>query len=303
MFDRQLKSLRDYVSAFNRHDAAAIGALYDEDAVFMERGEFTSIGGAIADNYQRHFDAFPDCTTAILRSWHKGDLVVFEYAEAGTNTGPHRSHKPTGKKVGYFGASVLQFNAKGLVKKDTTYYDQLTMEVQAGWAKPQHAKLEVRPVTSVPPATSSWEVHEMPSTDSNPPKLALRKSLYTSFQTRSEKDFLAALSDDIVLVPYDDPKDAVGKPEAARLFNSWLKIFSAAAVNIEEGWSVDGYLGYVVIVGTFAGKQVGAWGPLKATNKSFTSHFLDIARISKNDKVERVWTYANNYEILGELGY
>lgn len=285
MFDRQLKSLRDYVSAFNRHDAAAIGALYDEDAVFMERGEFTSIGGAITDNYQRHFEAFPDCTTAIIRSWHKGDLVVFEYAEGGTDTGPHRLHKPTGRKVGYVGASVLQFNAKGLVKKDSTYYDELTMEVQAGWAKAQHAKLEVRPVTAVSPATSTWEVHQVPSIDGDQPKLlALGKSLSSSFQTRSEKDYLAALSDDIVLARYDEPKDAVGKPEVARLFNSRLKVFSVSAVNAEESWSVDGY---AVIVGTLSGTQVGAWGPLKATNKSFKSHFLDIARVGKNDKIER----------------
>jgi ketosteroid isomerase-like protein len=301
MFDRQLKSLHDYVTAFNRHDAAAIGALYDEDAVFMERGEFTSIGGAITDNYQRHFEAFPDCTTAITRSWHKGDLVVFEYAEGGTDTGPHRSHKPTGKKVGYVGASILQFNAKGLVKKDSTYYDELTMEVQAGWAKAQHAKLEVRPVSPVSPATSTWEVHQVPSIDGDQPKLlALGKSLSSSFQTRSEKDYLAALSDDIVLARYDEPKDAVGKADVARLFNSRLKVFSASAVNAEEGWTVDGY---VVIVGTLSGTQVGAWGPLKATNKSFKSHFLDIARVSKTDKVERVWTYANNYEVLRDLGY
>ena len=208
--------------------------------------------------------------------------------------------KPTGKKTGYLGASVLEFSAKGLVAKDSTYYDQLTMEVQLGWARGPLAKLEVRPVTPVPPSASTWEVHQVTRADDGQRLSAVRKSLYSRFQMRSQKDYLAALSDDVVLTPYDDPKDAVGKREAGRLFDGWLEVFSAGVVDAEEGFSVDGH---VVILGTFSGKHVGKWGPLKATNKPFKSHFLDIARIDDKDKIQRVWTYANNYEILRDLGY
>jgi len=269
--------------------------------VFVERGEFVSIGGSIEDTYKQHFDAFPDCTTAIARSWHKGDTVVFEYAEGGTNTGPHRSNKPTGKKVGFVGASVLTFSPKGIIKKDVTFYDQLTMEIQAGWAPALLAKLEVRPVIAVPPATGSWEVHQVNGVDVGQPRLfAIRKNLYSSFSMRSEKDFLASLSDDIIFAPFDDPKNATGKREAGALFSSWMKTFSYGVVNADEAWSVDGH---ILLLGTYTGKHVGAWGPLKATNKPFKSHFLDIARINKDDKIERVWTYANNFEILRDLGF
>lgn len=296
----QLRSLRDYVSAFNRHDAAAIGALYDQDAVFLERGEFTSIGESITANYQRHFDAFPDCTTAITRSWHEDDLVVFEYVEGGTNTGPHRAHPPTGKKTGYVGASVLRFGPKGLVVKDSTYYDELTMEVQLGWARGPLAKLEVRPVATVPAASPTWEVHAVTTADTGDRVSAVKKSLYSSFQLRSQKDYLAALSDDVVLSPFDDPKDAVGKREAGQLFDGWLRTFSAGVVDAEEAFGVDGH---VVVLGTFTGTQVGPWGPLKATRKPFKSHFLDIVRVGKDDTIQRLWSYANNYEILRDLGY
>ena len=302
MFDLQLKSLRDYVSAFNAHDAKAIAALYAENAVFVERGELVTLGStSIETNYRGHFDAFPDATTTITRSWHKGDTVLFEYVEGGTNTGPHGGEKPTGKRVGYIGASVLQFTPNGRVKRDTTYYDELTMEVQAGWAPGPLAKLEVRPVVPVPAAKSAWEVHQVSANDVGQTKLvALRKSLYSSVATRSEKDFLAALGDDVVLAAYDEPKDATGKRDAASLFNGWLKTFAEQAVTVDEAWTVDGH---VVLLGTFAGKHVGAWGPLKPTNKPFKSHFLDITRVSKDDKVERVWTYANNFELLKQLGY
>ena len=302
MVELQLKSLRDYVKAFNKHDAKAIAALYAEEAAFVERGETISSGSSsIESNFQAHFAAFPDATTSITRSWHSGDAVLFEYVEGGTNTGTHPAHKPTGKKVGYFGASVLKFKPDGLVKLDTTYYDELTKEVQAGWAPVSLAKLEVRPLAVVPAPTDSWEVHKATDVDASKQKAAAaRKSLYTSFSMRSEKDFLGALSDSVVLSPYDDPKDATGKKEAGGLFKDWMKMFADGVVNASDAWSVDGH---VVVIGTFTGKHVGAWGPLKATNKTFKSNFLDIARVGKDDKIERVWTYANNYELLSYLGY
>jgi steroid delta-isomerase-like uncharacterized protein len=302
MFDLQLKSLRDYVQAFNRHDAKAIAALYAEEAVFIERGEQTSSGAAaIESSYRDHFAAFPDSTTSISRSWHWADGVIFEYVEGGTNTGTHKIHQPTGKKVGYIGASVLRFKPNGRVKSDTTYYDELTMEVQAGWAPGPLAKMEVRPVVAVPQATDTWEVHQVAANDVGQSKLvAARKSIYTNFSMGSEKDFLGALSDDVVIFAFDDPKDAKGKNEAGLLFKDWKRTFADGVVNATEGWSVDGH---VLLLGTFSGKHVGAWGPLKATNKTFKSTFLDIARLDKNDKIERIWTYANNYEALGHLGY
>lgn len=302
MFEAQMKSLREYVKAFNRHDAKAIAALYAEEAVFVERGEFVSAGkGSIESNYKGYFDAFPDSTTAITRSWHWGEAALFEYVEGGTHTGEHRAHKPTGKKFGYVGASMLRFRPDGLIKKDETFSDELTREVQAGWAPGPLAKMEVRPVLPVPPATETWDVHKVTETDAAQARLnAARKSLYSKFSVRSEKDFLSALSDDVVLSPYDDPKDATGKKESAALFKDWMRMFSDAVIDATDGWSVDGY---AVLLGTYTGKHVGAWGPIKPTNKTFKSHFLDIAKVNKDDKIERLWSYANNYELLSHLGY
>lgn len=303
MHELQLKSLRDYVRAFNKHDAKAIAALYAEEAAFVERGEFVSAGGSsIESNYQAYFEAFPDSSTAITRSWHWGDMVMFEYVEGGTNTGKHRAHpQPTGKKFGYVGASIQRFKADGLVRQDETFSDELTREVQAGWAPAALAKMPVRPLMPVPAASDSWEVHKVTEADAAQAKAnAAKKSLYSKFALKNEKDFLGALTDDVVLSPFDDPKDAKGKKEAGALFLDWTKTFADGVVDASDGWSVDGY---VVLVGTYSGKHVGAWGPLKPTNKTFKSHFLDIAKVGKDDKIERLWSYANNYELLKHLGY
>lgn len=302
LFDLQMRSLRDYVQAFNKHDAKAIAALYAEDAVFLERGEFLTAGsGAIESNYKQFFDAFPDAVTSVTRSWHRGDSVVFEYVESGTQTGPHRAHKPTGKKVGYVGASLLKFNKEGLVTSDTTYSDELTKEVQAGWAPGPLASIKVRPTVSAPSAADSWEVHKVADQDATHVKAsAAQKSLYTNFAMKSEKEFLAALSDNVLLSAYDDPTDVKGKGGAASLFKEWTKTFADGKVETSDAWTTDGYF---VVLGTFSGKQVGDWGPVKRSNKVVTGHFLDIAKVDKDEKVERLWSYANNYELLAHLGY
>jgi ketosteroid isomerase-like protein len=326
MYDLQLRSLRDYVKAFNRHDAKAVAALYAPGAVFIERGSpATASPQAIQTDYQNYFDTYPDVTTAITRSWHWGDAALFEYVEGGTQSGqrivlppppqrydpisgdidnkapPRTILKATGKKFGYVGASLLRFTPEGLVRLDTTYADELTREVQSGFAPGQLAKLAVRSIVPVPAPSDTWETHKLTANDVGQANVvATRTALYKKFSVHSEKAFLAALSDDVVLSPFDDPKDAHGKKEASALLKEWDRMFPDSVEDASEGWSVDGY---VVILGTFAGKRVAAWGPLKPTDKTFKTHFLDILKVNKDDKVERLWSYANNYELLQYLGY
>lgn len=302
MFDLQIKSLRSYVQAFNKHDAKAIAALYAEDSIFVERGESGSAGtAAIAKEYQTHFEEFPDASTAITRSWHWGDAVLFEFTEGGTQTGPHGKDKGTGKKFGYVGASLLRFKTNGLVREDMTYSDELTKEVQVGWARGPLGKMAVRPVVPVPPASDSWEVHKVGANDVGQSKLVAAKgSLYSKFALDSDKPFLAALTDSIVISNYDDPHDVKGKKEAAGLFKEWKSTFPDGVIDAKEGWSVDGY---VVLLGTFAGTKTGAWGPVKPTTRSYSMHFLDITKVGQGDAIERVWSYANNYELLKSLGF
>jgi hypothetical protein len=327
MVELQTRALREYVRAFNSHDAKGIAALYSEDAAFIERGLPASSGrNAIQSSYQDYFDTYPDVKTAITRSWHWSDTALFEYVEGGTQSGerivlppapyphdpmsttindkapPSRTiKKPTGQKFGYVGASLLQFTPEGAIRRDTTYADELTREVQSGLAPPVLATHAVRAPIPVAPAEERWEMHTVPAEQVEKSKdSAARGSLYKKFPVRAEKEFLAALSNDVVLSTFDDPKDAKGKTEAAALVKEWNTLFGDGVVDASEAWTVDGY---VVMVGTYTGKHVGAWGPLKPTKKAFKSHFLDIIKVNKEDKVERLWSYANNYELLQYLGY
>ena len=292
----QTKWLRAYAENFNKHDADAIARMYTADAVFVELG---TEGGeskgtaAITADYKTIFDGFPDVKVAVTRSWHMGDVVAIEFVEGATGTGDDDSKK----RFGYVGASLLWFDASGMVKRDQTYYDDLTIDVQLGWVKPPLSKLEVRPVREVPAFSGSWEQHVATGSADEKKIVAVREKLYSKLLTpNSEKEFLDILTDDVVLAEYDDPKDAKGKQGVAEVFKDWGKTFSNMKIESTHTWPCGEY---VIFEGTFAGKHTGPWGPLKPTNKEFNSHFLDVTRITKDGKVDRIWTYASSAEILG----
>ena len=295
---KQTKWIRSYVEAFDKHDADAIAALYTPDAVFVEldaQGGESKGTEAIKHDYKTIFEGFTDVKVSVTRSFHMGDVVALEFVEGGTGIAEDESEK----RFGYVGASLLWFDENGKVKRDQSYYDDVTLEVQLGWAKPPLSKLEVRPVATVPPFTGTWEQHVATSATPTDEKamIAVREKLYSKLLTpTAEKEFLEVVSDDIVLAEYDDPKDAVGKKAVGEVFRDWHKTFSNMSIEATHTWPCGEY---VIFEGTFSGKHTGPWGPLKATNRAFNSHFLDVTRITKDGKVDRLWTYASSAEILG----
>ena len=293
---KQTKWIRAYVEAFDKHDAEGVAALYTPDAVFVELGVD---GGeskgteAITRDYKTVFEGFTDVKASVTRSWHMGDVVALEFVQGGTGM----AEDETEKRFGYVGASLLWFDENGKVKRDQTYYDDVTIEVQLGWAKPPLSKLEVRPVATVPPFSGTWEQHVATGATDEKAVMAVREKLYSKLLTpNAEKEFLEVVADDIILAEYDDPKDAVGKAGVGEVFRDWHKTFSNMSIEATHTWPCGEF---VIFEGTFTGKHTGPWGPLKATNRAFNSHFLDVTRITKDGKVDRLWTYASSAEILG----
>lgn len=296
MLEKQTQWLRAFAEAFNKHDAAALSGLYSPDAVFVELG---TEGGeakgtaAITSDYRTLFDGFADVKWTVTRSWHMGNVVALEFVEGGTGTGEDDKPRP----FGYVGASLIWFDANGQVTRDQSYYDDLTMEVQLGWVKPPISKIPVRPVREVPPFTGTWEQHVATGTPDEAKILGVREKLYSKLLTPgAEKEFLEIVTDDIVVAEYDDPFDAVGKKGVAENFKDWHKTFSNMKIEATHAWPCGEF---VIFEGTFAGKLTGTWGPLPPSNKEFGSHFLDVTRIAKDGRVDRLWTYASSSEILG----
>lgn len=295
---RQTAWIRTYVEAFNRHDAAALSKLYATDATYVE---LSSEGGesrgteAIEKDYATVFAGFVDVKLSVTRSWHVKDVVAVEFVEGGTGL----SNDDSEKRFGVTGAHLLWFDADGRVKRDQIYEDDLTVANQLGWEEPPVSKIPVRPVREVPAFDGTWERNVANGSPEEAKGTAVREGLYTKLLTpNAEKDFLATVTDDIVMAEYDDPADASGKKAVSEVFKNWHKTFSNMRVEATNAWPCGPY---VIFEGVFAGKQSGAWGAMKPTNREFVSHFLDVTRV-KDGKVDRLWTYASSSEILGLHG-
>ncbi len=279
-FEQQTKWIRAFADAFNAHDADALARGYSMEGS-TKWGEYKSL---FADD--------PAAKVAITRSWHVGEVALFEFVRGGTS-------EAAGKKpYGYVGATLLWFDRAGQVTEEATYFDELAVEVQLGTAKPPASKVEVRPLRAVPPYSGTWEQHRASGSAEEAKLLGVRDHLYAKLTASAEQDFLAMMTDDVELFAYDEPQDAKGKKAIADVFKGWKVMFSDIKVEAEHSWACDGF---AIFEGTFSGKHTGPWGPIKGTNREFKNHFVDVTRIDKDGKVDRMWTYSNNAELLSQI--
>ena len=58
---------------------------------------------------------------------------------------------------------------------------------------------------------------------------------------------------------------------------------------------------FVFLTGTWGAKHVGDMGPIKATNKSFTSDYAEVFML-KDGKIASSWSFANPAQMMGQLG-
>ncbi len=124
-----------YTDAINAHDAAAIGALYADDAVFSEpAGEFRG-REAIVQYWESFFEAFPDLSGRDEFKAESGDTAINEWSASGTNSGPMETPEgtmpATGKRMTLRGCDAITVR-DGRIRSHRAYYDQLAFMTQLG---------------------------------------------------------------------------------------------------------------------------------------------------------------------------
>jgi steroid delta-isomerase-like uncharacterized protein len=278
--------------AMAAHDAAKVAATYSEDAVVTSPGMPDAHGrGEIQASWQSRFDAFKDSKGWASRVWIKNDTVVVEWGWAGTNTGDFMGMKPTEKQVGQMGVSVMTYGADGLVKKENAYMDGVTMMTQMGLAKGK-----VRPIPTAP--SGPPEMHMAKGTPEEDKNVELMKTMYTAMENKKEADFLGTLSEDVEYNDMTMPEGMKGKTEAKKYFGMITKALPDLKTPATTSMGVEDF---AIVEFNMTGTQKGPMGPIAATKKPVNLHGVDIFQI-KDGKMVRGWTYANNTELLSQLG-
>jgi steroid delta-isomerase-like uncharacterized protein len=208
----------------------------------------------------------------------------------GTQKGDWMGQKATSRPVGLNGASVMVFNDDGLIKEEHRYFDMTTVSSQLD-AKAKAGTF--RPVVAALPASTETHVAK-----DDPTTLAKANLGYAALNAHKIDDLIALTTDDYAMEDYSQVATIKGKKGIKDWFTGMVTAFPDLQANNTLQFAADGYS---VSEGVVTGTQKGAMGPIKASNKPVTSHFIDI-HLMKDGKFVSTVSYSNNVEVLAAIG-
>jgi steroid delta-isomerase-like uncharacterized protein len=298
MADAQRRFLAELEVGLAARDAKKVAALYATGAVLTSAGKdgiHESMGRAeIETSRARGFavmgKAFPDVKWVHTRALQSGDVMVVEWVGTGTDTGGFLDDKPTGKKVGWRGISILWFDDDGLVRREHGVLDPLTIMGQLGRGDAATRKVRA-PVQAPTSPTFFVAAKASPEEQKN---VDVARALYPLVGKKDDKPLLAMLTDDVVHSDLTQPDDVKGREGVRKELGGWLKAFPDLEMKVTQAWAFgDVVVTEVATTGTFKG-PLGAWKP---NGKTATTHGVDVVEL-KDGKIARMTSYANGRELL-----
>jgi steroid delta-isomerase-like uncharacterized protein len=292
MAELQKQTTMGIAQAMNAHDAKKMAGFYTENAVIKMAGMPDVTGReAIAAMWQKNFDMVSNSKGGATRVFMKGDVVVVEFAWAGTDSGGMGGMKATEKPVGAQGVDVMWFTPDGLVKEQHTYTDMGTIMSQVGASKQKG-----RPVPTVPTAMPTVIVATGSAEETK--NVAAATKMFAAFEKKSSDDFMGGASDDITWDDMTQPETMKGKAAGKKYFAAMTTAFPDVKSTTTNAWGV----GDVVIAeGTLTGTQKGAFFGIPATKKPINLHGVDIMQF-KDGKIVAGRSYGNGAEMAMQLG-
>jgi predicted ester cyclase len=281
---------RALITAWNAHEVDSIAAQYEADGKLTVIGmpEFAGRDG-IKTEAQMTLAAAPDFKVGVSRVFMKDNLAVVEWVVTGTNTGDTPQMKATKRPFGVHGASVVTFADSGLIKEEHRYFDMPTQMAQLD-AKAKAGTF--RPIAELP----NGKPVSLASTGAGDEAKNLEQmnALYKAIDDKKVDEVLKHMSDSSEGDDYTEPASRKGtkgvKEYLGVIFKAVPDLKQDKLVQITAG---DLVVNEVVMHGTMKGNL----GPIKATKKPITVHYVDIAQF-KDGKVVHMTTYANSMELM-----
>jgi steroid delta-isomerase-like uncharacterized protein len=292
MAELQKKTSEGIGQALNAHDAKKLAGFYSENAVIKMAGMPDVTGrDAIALMWQKNFDAVSNAKSMASRVFVKGDVVIVEWAWAGTHSGDMMGVKATEKPVGAMGADVMWFSPDGLVKEQHTYLDFGTIMSQIG-----ASKQKARPVPAMPSGAPAVVVSTNAADETKNVDAATK--MFAAFEKKSDADFMGGAADDITWDDMTQPETMKGKAAGKKYFTAMTTAFPDVKSTTSNAWGVGDF---VVAEGTLSGTHKAAFFGIPATKKQINLHGLDIIQF-KDGKIISGRSYGNGGEMMMQLG-
>lgn len=291
--DQQRRALETAVLALNGHDAAKFAALYAPDALIHVAGA-NDISGrdAIGANMKEWFETFSQVKIGFSRVWMKDDTVVVEWVINGTHSGELFGVKGTQNPIGHYGLSIVTFDRDGAgVKIERRYGDLGAVATQIGASKDNSA----RPIPPLPQTTETIVPTGAADESKN---VDVMKSAFFAIEKKSDKDFVAVLTDDVEIDGFIHLGTVQGKEEGKKFLRAITAAFPDIKIETKNAWPIGDY---AVVEYQVSGTHKGALGDVKPTNRKVSFSAVDVAKI-KDGKIARVWTYSSGIELMTQLG-
>jgi steroid delta-isomerase-like uncharacterized protein len=123
---------RQYLDAWNAHDADAIVRTFAADGTYSDPTTPALTGDAIGANAKRLWSIFPDLAFDIANIAEAGiGRVVAEWIMKGTNTGSFQGLPATGRSISLRGVDVIEIGTDGITAV-TGYFDTRAIPDQLG---------------------------------------------------------------------------------------------------------------------------------------------------------------------------
>ena len=288
------KTIAAAVDAWNAHDPAKVAASYQTTATLTLPGQPDIEGrDAISAQAKDNFIACPNFKVAVTKTFIHENTAAFEWVVTGTNDGSVMGQKPSGRQMGVSGASIVTVDGDGLIKEERRYVDLPTIMSQLD---PKAKTGTFRAPLALP--TAPTETRVATETPDDVKTIDAAKMIYAAFDSKSETSLLAVVTDNTIIDDRTRSTIFTGTKGATDDANGLWKTFPdfrlTHAVQFADG-------DVVITEGVLNGTQSGPMGPIKATNKPVTFHFVDVLQI-KDGKIARVDSFGDNAEILQAIG-
>jgi ketosteroid isomerase-like protein len=288
MAEMQQAALKAIVA--NANDMTKLTALYAPDATLLTPG-FPEVKGrdAIQKSNQEMMDTQSNLAAAVVRTWSKGNVIAVEFVTTGTD-------KATGKPWGVDGLDLLTFNDDGLITRDHTYVDFVTMMKQTGAYKGQTPG---RPILPLP--TGAPEMHVSRGDATEDANVASENGLNAAWAKMDDKGAIAFFSDDLVANDFtdDQPRD-----------KKWMKgVWAATKKAMKDpgwkDWTLFGVEDFTIDEGEYSFTQTGDFVlgkvHIPSKKKTVTGHNVEIDQW-KDGKIVKSWNWSNEMEFDMQLG-
>jgi steroid delta-isomerase-like uncharacterized protein len=136
--------MRDYLAAWNAHDADRIASFFTADAVYDDRGAGAVARGTaeIRDHAASVHAAFPDLHFELVRAAHGPDFTAGEWRSRMTHRGELEGLKATGRVVESAGVDVATIDSEGRITGLVSYYDGAEIMRDLGLLPARGSRLE-----------------------------------------------------------------------------------------------------------------------------------------------------------------